>query len=248
MVKHLLSILLLVSVSSFSQEKQTKYYDSLWSSTSKDSAFFYTDFIKQDTLYSCFSYWANSNKLYCKSFYADTLFTKPRGILLRYYENGHLEDSSYFYESGELRNSYHYYPGGEIWAIYFYDKRTKKSRSEGFDQQGKKIEDFIYMKEAQFPGGDEGWITFVSQNLKTNVPVKNKAPKGIYKVIISFVVSENGKVTDIKPETNFGYGMEEEAIRVIRKSPRWSPLILFGEEKNAYRRQPISFVITEEKQ
>jgi hypothetical protein len=247
MVRFLLPVLLLLSLSTFSQDKLIKYYDSLWAPTSKDSAFYYTEFIKQGTLYNCTSYWAESNKLNCKSIYADTLFTKPRGLLLRYYESGQVQDSSYFYESGEIRSTYHFYPNGKIWAHSSYDKRTKKSTSEGFDQEGKKINDFVYMKEAEFPGGNEGWNAFVIQNFNAKVPIRNRAPVGVYKIIISFVVSETGKVIDIKPQTNFGYGMEEEAMRVIRKSPRWSPLILLGEAKKAFRIQPFSFAVTEEK-
>jgi protein TonB len=99
------------------------------------------------------------------------------------------------------------------------------------------------MIEAEFPGGDDGWSKFVFENVNAKVPIKNKAPVGVYKVIISFVVDEKGKVSNIKPVTNFGYGMEEEAMRVIRKSPRWSPLIYLGEQMKAFRVQPFSFVI-----
>lgn len=42
------------------------------------------------------------------------------------------------------------------------------------------------------------------------------APSGGYVVQIGFIVKEDGTVTDIKPITNFGYGMEEETIRVIK--------------------------------
>jgi len=245
MAKFLLPVFLLLSLSTFSQDKIIKYYDSLWVPTSKDSAFFYTEFIRQDTLYICMSYWAETNKLNCKSIYADTLFKKPRGLLLRYYESGDVKDSSYFYESGEIENTYHFYSNGKIWAHYYYDNRTKKTTSEGFDEQGKSIDGFVYMREAEFPGGDDGWSTFVSQNFNVKVPIRKKAPVGVYKVIISFVVDEKGKVSNIKPTTNFGYGMEEEAMRVIRKSPRWSPLIYLGEESKAFRLQPFSFVITE---
>ncbi|MFL5810467.1 MAG: hypothetical protein ACJ749_13165 [Flavisolibacter sp.] len=186
-----------------------------------------------------------TKKLNCKSVYADTLFTQPRGLLVRYYENGQVQDSSYFYENGELKNTYHYYPSGKLWAHYSYDNLNKQKASEGFDYKGRAIKDFVYMKEAEFPEGDDAWLAFLSQNLKTNVPVKNNAPAGVYKIVISFVVATNGKVTDIKPETNFGYGMEDEAVRVIKKSPRWKPLILLGETQNAYRRQPITFLVSD---
>jgi antitoxin component YwqK of YwqJK toxin-antitoxin module len=238
-------VIILSSLSASAQDKSIiKYYDSLWSPTSRDSAFFYTKFIKNNSLYDCFSYWAETNKLYGRSVYADTVFTKPRGYFIRYYESGQVQDSSYFYENDELKYAYHYYPTGKLWAHYSYDNRTKQETSEGFDNQGMRIKGFIYMKEAEFPGGDNAWGAFLSQNLKTNVPIKNKAPLGTYNVVITFIVSTNGKIIDVKPVTNVGYGMEDEAMRVIKKSPRWKPLILLGEERNAYRRQPVTFIVS----
>jgi hypothetical protein len=39
--------------------------------------------------------------------------------------------------------------------------------------------------------------------------------------------------------------MEEEVVRVIKKSPRWSPaLIEKGVKVKAYRKQPVSFVVS----
>ena len=76
------------------------------------------------------------------------------------------------------------------------------------------------------------------------MPVKKKAPVGIYTVYVQFVVNKDGKVVDIKPLTSLGYGMEEEAVRVIRNSPRWIAAKQFGRNVNAYRKQPISFQVT----
>jgi protein TonB len=61
--------------------------------------------------------------------------------------------------------------------------------------------------------------------------------------MIQFVVDLEGKVSDIKPLTNFGYGMEEEAMRVIRRATKWEPAIQNGHPVKAYRKQPVTFVI-----
>lgn len=100
-------------------------------------------------------------------------------------------------------------------------------------------------QEAFFPGGNEGWIMYLQKHLKANVPIKKKAPAGSYQVIIKFIVAVDGSVLDLVSETSFGYGMEEEVIRVIKKGPKWSPAILKGKPVNAYRRQPVTFVISE---
>ena len=61
------------------------------------------------------------------------------------------------------------------------------------------------------------WKKYLEHNLNTSVPFDNKAPNGTYKVIIEFTVNKDSTLGDVKALTNFGYGMEEEAIRVIKK-------------------------------
>ncbi|RYY55202.1 MAG: hypothetical protein EOO05_19665 [Chitinophagaceae bacterium] len=88
------------------------------------------------------------------------------------------------------------------------------------------------------------WVRFLERNLRADVPVDNGAPSGKHKVIIEFVVDVDGSMSRIKPLTNLGYGMEEEAMRVIRKAGKWSPAIWQGEAVKAYRRQQITFDIS----
>ena len=66
--------------------------------------------------------------------------------------------------------------------------------------------------EADFPGGVKTWMKVVSSNFRMKVPIKNKVPAGTYKVLVSFMIAKNGKIEDIKVNTNFGYGIEDEMI------------------------------------
>lgn len=98
--------------------------------------------------------------------------------------------------------------------------------------------------EAAFKGGESAWRKFLERNLNPNVPVDNGAPEGVYTVYIQFVVSKDGSVSDIRALTNHGYGMEQEAIRVLKKAPSWTPAIQNGRQVNAFRKQPITFQVT----
>lgn len=100
--------------------------------------------------------------------------------------------------------------------------------------------------DASYPGGAEAWRDFLSQNLKASIPVKNGAPIGRYDVYIQFVVNKNGDITDIKPLTHYGYGMEEEVIRIIKKTGKWNPAVQDGRQVNAYRKQPVTFMVTDD--
>ncbi len=99
---------------------------------------------------------------------------------------------------------------------------------------------------AQFPGGEPAWNSYLRKNLNPNVPADNSAPIGRYTVITKFAVSYDGSLSDISTETNFGYGMEKEVIRIIQKSGKWNPATKDGKPIKEYRRQPVTFQIEED--
>ena len=116
-------------------------------------------------------------------------------------------------------------------------------------EEKKVVEPEIYEKvevEAQFPGGPRAWENFLRRNLDANVPIDNNAPGGRYTVYIQFVVDKEGNVSDLKPITSHGFGMEQEAIRVLRKATKWTPANQNGRAVKAYRKQPITFVVEQE--
>jgi Gram-negative bacterial TonB protein C-terminal len=108
--------------------------------------------------------------------------------------------------------------------------------------------DSLFMRdviEAEFPGGDDGWRMYLEKNLNPDVPVYMKAPMGIYRVEVQFIVNEDGSIADITPLTNHGYGMEKEVVRIIKKGPLWIPALQYGRKVKAYRKQPVTFVVYE---
>ncbi len=116
-------------------------------------------------------------------------------------------------------------------------------------EEKKEDENKIFEKveiEASFTGGEGAWKKFLERNLNPNAPVDNGAPEATYTVYVQFVVSKDGSISDVKALTNHGYGMEAEAIRVIKKGPRWVPAVQNGRQVNAYRKQPITFQVTTE--
>lgn len=114
-------------------------------------------------------------------------------------------------------------------------------------EEKKEDESEIFEKveiEASFKGGESAWKKYLERNLNANAPGDNGAPEGTYTVYIQFVVSKDGTISDVKPLTNHGYGMENEAVRVIKKGPPWVPAIQHGRIVNAYRKQPLTFQVT----
>lgn len=100
--------------------------------------------------------------------------------------------------------------------------------------------------EASFPGGPDAWRKFLERNLKQDIAVDNGAPAGDYQVVVSFLVDKNGNVTEVKAETDPGYGTAAEAVRVIQRSGKWVPAIQNGRNVIYRQKQAITFRVNEQ--
>jgi antitoxin component YwqK of YwqJK toxin-antitoxin module len=166
------------------------------------------------------------------------------GVHVSWYDDGSPRQAGY-YSSDTLKKGrwQYFHTNGKIKAEEDYVNGERKTYN-CFDEEGKKLsETECEEKEAEFNGGSAAWLRFLSRNLNPDLPIKNGAPPGQYMVVIQFIVDNDGKVYDIIPLTKFGFGMEEEAVRLLKKSPRWIPAQQYGKKVKAYRKQPITFVI-----
>lgn len=96
---------------------------------------------------------------------------------------------------------------------------------------------------ASFPGGIGEWRRFLERQLNADLPAENGAPSGVYTVVVSFIVNKLGQVSDVRAETNPGYGTKEEAIRVIQKGPNWIPAEQNGHKVIYRHKQSITFKV-----
>ena len=81
---------------------------------------------------------------------------------------------------------------------------------------------FLVVEEsAMFPGGMAGWGKFLKKNLKYPRQAARMGIEG--KVFLSFIVDQQGSISDIQVLRGIGGGCNEEAKRVLLSSPKWSP-------------------------
>jgi TonB family protein len=95
------------------------------------------------------------------------------------------------------------------------------------------------MVQAEFEGGIPGLIEYLSKSLKYPDEAKKNKIQG--KVILSFIVQKDGRVSDIQVLRGLGSGTDEEAVRVLANSPKWKPATKNGEKVNAQFTLPIQF-------
>jgi TonB-dependent SusC/RagA subfamily outer membrane receptor len=96
----------------------------------------------------------------------------------------------------------------------------------------------------QFPGGEEALAKYLEQNLNHKLPSERGGPEGKYTVVLSFLVEEDGTVSNIEARNDPGYGTAEEAIRVIKNGPNWIPSERDGKKGNYLKRLLIEFTVS----
>lgn len=94
--------------------------------------------------------------------------------------------------------------------------------------------------QPNYPGGLDNFRKFIAQNYQS--PKVDKDIKG--KVLVQFVVEEDGSLSDIKVIRDLGYGTGEEAIRVLKLSEKWKPGILDGKPVRVRYTLPIDLNIS----
>ncbi|HXS57565.1 MAG TPA: hypothetical protein VN726_15640 [Hanamia sp.] len=102
----------------------------------------------------------------------------------------------------------------------------------------------VYIKPQippSFPGGEPAWQNFVATNLDTDLPAKNGAPAGTYVVTVQFIVGMDSVVSNLGCENDPHYGMCQEAIRVVKKSRKWTPAKQDGRKVNGFKLLPVVF-------
>lgn len=73
----------------------------------------------------------------------------------------------------------------------------------------------------EFEGGQEACNSFIQKNIKYPSLARENNIEG--RVQVQFVVWSDGKISQVKALTNKAWGLEEEAIRVVKMMPLWKP-------------------------
>ena len=98
----------------------------------------------------------------------------------------------------------------------------------------------------EFPGGDAAFGKYLGNKIRYPAIAKENNVQG--KVFLNFTVERDGSLTDIKVVRGIGSGCDDEAVRVLKSSPRWRPGIQNGRAVRVSYTIPISFTLTQEEQ
>ena len=121
---------------------------------------------------------------------------------------------------------------------------TEGGDSDGTATEGSNeiFETFGVEEFPEFPGGMAAWSKFIQKNLRYPYMAQENGVQG--KVFVSFVIEKDGSVSDVALVRGIGAGCDEEALRVIKKSPRWKPGKQNKQTVRVRYNMPINYTIS----
>lgn len=90
-----------------------------------------------------------------------------------------------------------------------------------------------------FKSRSQDFVGFINKNLKYPKAALDNQIEG--RVIVTCIINQDGKLSDIKVLKGIGYGCDEEALRLIKLSGIWNPAIQDGKKVKSFYTIPINF-------
>ena len=92
-----------------------------------------------------------------------------------------------------------------------------------------------------FPGGMAALMKYIKTNLQYPKECREGAPIG--RVILGFTVNKDGSLSNIKVEKSLVPILDEEAIRVLKSMPKWTPAKKNGKVVKSHATVPFTFKV-----
>ena len=102
-----------------------------------------------------------------------------------------------------------------------------------YDQTFTKVE-----IESMYPGGAAAWQRYLIKTLRYPQEAQDNEVQGA--VVVQFIVDKTGTVSDVEAVSG-PQELRDEAVRVIKRSGKWTPAVQNGRQVKSYKKQPIVF-------
>jgi periplasmic protein TonB len=91
-----------------------------------------------------------------------------------------------------------------------------------------------------YKGGENAIENYITNNIEYPQDAIDNNVEGV--VNVQFGVDENGNISNVSTVGNkIGHGLEEEAIKVVSKMPKWTPGKVKGKNVKTWRTLPINY-------
>ena len=115
---------------------------------------------------------------------------------------------------------------------------TEEQAPEETEPQSKKVYNSVEQMP-EFPGGQEGLMRYLQQNVQYPPTAVQNNVQG--RVIVQFIIDETGQVGDVEVVRSVSEEVDAEAVRVIKSMPKFEPGRQNGEPVAVWYTLPIAF-------
>jgi TonB family protein len=130
-----------------------------------------------------------------------------------------------------------------IKGALIYTSKIYKYKQGSYNDSPDSLKIFtVVEKMPEFPGGIDGFAKFLGYYIRYPGDARRNGTHG--RVVLNFVVERDGSLTNLKVYRGIGDGCDEEALRVMKLSPHWSPGMQNGIPVRVAFSIPIAFAIT----
>jgi TonB family protein len=250
------------AVISHAQDTLISYFNNSWIGTTKDKAEYYRKQFKENNGWGIIVYyksgtvqmkgvcsddacniqngtftWYNKNGIIGRS--VNYVNGKKTGEEVLYYTNGNKQlESNYkmdrwdgecigYYESGKVSARAQYKNGEQVSGNYFNEDGTPNKSIT------------VFYRAASFPAAEGTVGQYLSKNLAYPKSAEKNNKQG--QVVVDFIVKKDGSIDEITISKTVDPALDKEALRVIKKMPKWTPAIAGGLVSDSYMKQPITF-------
>lgn len=120
--------------------------------------------------------------------------------------------------------------------------RLADSQSVSGQEEKKEAVPFVVVeKKPVFPGGQKALQQYIASHVEYPVIARENGLQG--RVIVRFVVGEDGYVEDVQVIRGVHPTLDEEAVRVVRSLPRWTPGYQGDNPARVVYTMPIDFAL-----
>lgn len=132
-------------------------------------------------------------------------------------------------------------------ALIFFACSSPEEKAENSAEKAIVITDQVFLVVEQMPeyvGGEQAMYKFIGEHINYPAQAKEEGIEG--RVIVSFIVEKDGRISTVETMRGIGGGCDEEAIRVIEEMPNWNPGKQRGKNVRVQYRMPIKFALSGE--
>jgi TonB family protein len=246
----------------FAQDTSIIYFSKDWKETGKENMMYYrkkfssgkgwgvNDFYKNGTMQmrgtfsndSCtmydgdFTWYKDDGKVSRSCHYTQG---EKDGSEILYYENGNKQMEGTYAMGDMVEEWTGYYPSGKLSAKALF-KKDEQVSGQFYKEDGTANNEItVFIRQAAFRGGEKGLVHY----LITTLAYPERAMKNNIQgqVVVQFIVKKDGSVSDIAIAQSVESSLDQEALRVVKGMPKWTPAIYGGRFCDSYMKQPVTF-------